>query len=76
MRGAMTAICDPNRHRSEGAWIPKAPSDLVAAFGAADRRLYVVPSMELVVTRLGDHSGSTSFDNEFWASLGAAAPRK
>ena len=39
--------------RSDGPLIPTAPSDLVGAFGALDRRLYVVPSRRLVVVRTG-----------------------
>lgn len=61
--------------RVKGPLIPTAPPDLVAALGAVDRKLYVVPSLELVVTRLGSASGS-SFQNEFWRLLTAAAPKK
>jgi len=38
----------------KGPLIPTAPPDLVAALGAVDRKLYVVPSLGLVVTRLGN----------------------
>ncbi len=60
-----------------GPLIPSAPPDLVAAQGARDRKLYVVPSLELVVARLGDN-GSTdasSFNDAFWWLLAQAAPR-
>ncbi len=60
-----------------GSLIPSAPPDLVAAQGARDRKLYVVPSLELVVARLGDN-GSTdasSFNDAFWWLLAQAAPR-
>lgn len=60
-----------------GPLIPSAPADLVAAQGARDRKLYVVPSLELVVARLGD-DGSTeasSFNDAFWWLLAQAAPR-
>ena len=60
-----------------GPLIPSAPPDLVAAQGARDRKLYVVPSLDLVVARLGD-SGSTdasSFNDAFWWLLAQAAPR-
>ena len=62
---------------SAGPLIPSAPPDLVAAQGARDRKLYVVPSLDLVVARLGD-SGSTdasSFNDAFWWLLAQAAPR-
>lgn len=61
--------------RANGPLIPSAPADLVAALGAADRKLYVVPSLELVATRLGT-AASRSFDNDFWKCLMAAAPSR
>ena len=44
---------DSNATRSEGKLIPAAPDDLVAMQGAGDRKLYLVPSLKLVVSRLG-----------------------
>ena len=64
--------------RSDGPLIASAPPDLVAAQGAFDRKLYVVPSLDLVVTRLGDR-GSTdgsSFNDAFWELLMQAAPAR
>jgi CubicO group peptidase (beta-lactamase class C family) len=55
----------------------QAPSDLVAALGALGRKCYVVPSLDLVVTRLGDNpevNRQPKFDNEFWGLLMKAAP--
>lgn len=52
--------------------IPSAPDDLAAALGALGRKVYVVPSLSLVVTRIGDNSdlpGEESFDNEFWQRI-------
>jgi len=56
--------------------IPNAPSDLFAALGANDQKIYVVPSKNLVVVRSGETAGETqlglsSFDNELWAKLNA-----
>jgi len=65
----------------EGALVPAAPPDLVAAMGALDQRIYVVPSKRLVVVRQGraatDDRGEalSSFDNELWKRLGAALPQ-
>jgi hypothetical protein len=53
----------------------EAPQDLFAALGALGRKCYVVPSLDLVVTRLGDDPGQ-SFDQEFWKRLMKAAPTK
>lgn len=46
-------------------WISKnAPRDMVAAIGAEGQRLYVIPSLKLVIVRLGQ--GKTAFrDSEF-----------
>ncbi|MGZ0171771.1 MAG: serine hydrolase domain-containing protein [Planctomycetales bacterium] len=55
----------------------QAPSDLVAALGALGRKCYVVPSLDLVVTRLGDNplvNQQPTFDIEFWRLLMKAAP--
>ncbi|MEZ5365965.1 MAG: serine hydrolase [Bryobacterales bacterium] len=57
--------------------IPSAPSDLVAALGALGRKVYVVPSLRLVVTRIGANAqqrGEPDFDNEIWKRISAAAP--
>lgn len=71
-----------HRGRQGGRFIPTAPPDLVAARGNGDRRLYVVPSLDLVVTRLGasargagDTPDTQFFDREVWRHLSAAAPR-
>ncbi len=52
---------------------PAAPSDLYAALGALGRKLYVVPSLKLVVVRLGDQPDA-DFDQQFWLKLMAALP--
>jgi CubicO group peptidase (beta-lactamase class C family) len=64
-----------------GSLVPSAPRDLVAAEGAMNRKLYVVPSMGLVVTRLGAPTGTNpsldlKWDDEFWKLLMKAAPRR
>jgi CubicO group peptidase (beta-lactamase class C family) len=57
----------------DGPLIPTAPPDLVAAQGALGRKIYVVPSLDLVVTRLGDEPAK-DFNVELWRRLLAAAP--
>jgi CubicO group peptidase (beta-lactamase class C family) len=60
-----------------GPLIPSAPADLVAALGKGDKKIYVVPSLELVVVRHGeeaDASGSnplavSAFDEQWWRKL-------
>jgi CubicO group peptidase (beta-lactamase class C family) len=59
----------------DGPLIPSAPPDLVAAQGALGRKIYVVPSLDLVVTRLGDEPAK-DFNTELWRRLSAAAPKR
>lgn len=64
--------------RNDGPLIASAPPDLVAALGALDRKVYVVPSLDLVVTRLGDRGSvdGSSFNDAFWDLLIQAAPSR
>jgi len=58
--------------RREGPLVPSAPADLMAAEGILARRLYIVPSLGLVIARLGDYGGvgdGVGFDEAFWQSL-------
>jgi CubicO group peptidase (beta-lactamase class C family) len=57
-----------------GALFPNAPSDMYAALGKNDQKIYVVPSQNIVVIRMGDAAGNvqlavSSFDNELWGKL-------
>ena len=57
-----------------GKLIPNAPNDLYAGLGKNDQKLYIIPSKELVIVRLGGDAGETlfgpsSFDNELWGLL-------
>ncbi len=57
-----------------GSMAPDAPPDLLMALGKDDKKIYIVPSLDLVVVRNGDDAGTnsagpSSFDNSFWAKL-------
>lgn len=57
-----------------GKLIPNAPNDLIAALGKDDQKLYISPSKNLVVVRLGDAAndellGPSSFDNLLWEKI-------
>ncbi len=60
-----------------GALIPSAPTDLVAALGKGDKKIYVSPGQELVVVRHGedaDVAGAnplavSAFDEQLWQRL-------
>ena len=53
--------------------VPAAPGDMYAASGWLARKLFVVPSLGLVVVRLGD-APDTDFTQRIWELLMAAAP--
>ena len=49
---------------------------MVAARGHYDRRLYVAPSLALVVVRLGPQAATRHFDQAFWPLLMQAVPAR
>lgn len=58
----------------DGPMMPNAPSDLFAALGKNDQKIYVVPSLDMVVVRQGDDAGDSplavsSFDNQLWEKI-------
>ena len=60
----------------EGMLIPNAPNDLYAGLGKNDQKLYIVPSQNLVIVRMGEDAGEnslglSSFDNQLWGKLSA-----
>jgi CubicO group peptidase (beta-lactamase class C family) len=61
--------------RREGRFIPAAPADTLSALGAADRKLFVVPSMKLIVIRTGQAAPDRDFNNTLWQLLMKAAPQ-
>ena len=57
-----------------GALVPNAPADMYSGLGRDDQKLYIVPSENLVVVRMGEDAGESSFalssfDNDLWALL-------
>lgn len=57
-----------------GSLVPNAPADMYAALGKNDQKIYVVPSQDLVVIRMGNTAGGfqaavSDFDDELWAKL-------
>jgi len=62
----------PAGRRTPGPLIPAAPPDLVAALGALDRKLYIVPSRRLIVVRMGPAAPDRDFDQQLWLRLSTA----
>lgn len=65
--GAYTV--NASAERKDGPLIAAAPADTVAALGFLDRRLYVVPSLKLVVVRTGAAAADKDFDQQLWLRL-------
>jgi len=60
----------------QGWLVPNAPSDMYAAMGAGDQRIYVIPSKKMVIIRMGEPSDPNNpsfalsgFDNELWGKI-------
>ncbi len=61
-----------------GSIVPNAPAEMYAAMGAADQRIYAIPSKKLVIVRMGEASNPSNpnfavsgFDNELWEKINA-----
>ena len=57
-----------------GTLVLNAPTDMYAALGKNDQKIYVVPSQNIVVIRMGNSAGNvqlavSSFDSELWGKL-------
>nr|WP_255587290.1 serine hydrolase [Hephaestia mangrovi] len=68
LNGGEQMIDVRSNHRL-GSLIAAAPRDLVGAFGHLDRRVYVVPSRDLVVVRTGAAAADADFDQQIWLRL-------
>lgn len=62
----------------QGLLVPNAPSDMFAAMGAEDQRIYVIPSKNMVIIRMGNASDPANpsfalsgFDNNLWEKINA-----
>ncbi len=69
-----TVNVGPNSPRRSGQLIPSAPSDTLAALGAMDRKLFIVPSSKLIVVRTGQAAPDKDFNEKLWQLLMKAAP--
>jgi CubicO group peptidase (beta-lactamase class C family) len=61
-----------------GSLVPNAPIDMYAAMGANDQRIYVIPSKNMVIIRMGNAGDPTNpsfalsgFDNTLWEKINA-----
>lgn len=74
LNGKASAMVPQSQFVFPGSLDAAAPADMIMALGKDDKKIYVVPSLDVVVVRLGDDSGTStlgpsSFDNEIWSRL-------
>ncbi|MFP9115100.1 serine hydrolase domain-containing protein [Flavobacterium sp. RHBU_3] len=58
----------------KGPLIPDAPADMYAALGKNDQKIYVIPSRNMVIIRLGNAAegknfAKSGFDNNLWKKI-------
>jgi len=59
-----------------GSLVPSAPADMFMALGKNDQKIYVVPSKNMVIIRMGDAADEenwalSGFDNDLWEKINA-----
>lgn len=74
LNGKSTYHLPQSQLEFNGALIPEAPLDMYAALGKNDQKIYVVPSKNLVIVRMGETGDAanfalSNFDNELWVKI-------
>lgn len=64
-----------NSPKRSGQLIQAGPADLVAALGAQDRKLFIVPSRKLIVVRTGQAAPDREINERIWILLNKAMPQ-
>ncbi len=75
LNGSSEAVnVGPTPRRRPGQFIEAAPRDMIAAMGAQDRKLFIVPSKSLLVIRMGQAAPDKAFNETLWQFLTRAIP--
>lgn len=74
LNGKESYMIPQSRKVHIGSLISNAPADMFAGLGKNDQKLYVVPSQNLVIIRMGDLAiessfAQSNFDNELWQRI-------
>ncbi len=61
--------------------VANAPADMYAALGKNDQKIYIIPSKNMVIVRIGEASGTSlfalsNFDDQLWARFNNVACNK
>ena len=76
INGKSTYHLPQTQFQFNGSLIPSAPSDMFCALGKNDQKIYVVPSLKMVVVRMGNAADNVNlalsdFDNILWQKIKA-----
>jgi CubicO group peptidase (beta-lactamase class C family) len=74
LNGKSTYHLPQSQFEFPGELIPNAPADMYCALGRDDQKIYIVPSEDLVVIRMGEAADDTNFalstfDNDLWEKI-------
>ncbi|MDV7187360.1 serine hydrolase [Lutibacter sp. TH_r2] len=74
LNGKKSYMLPQSQLEFSGEIIPNAPSDMYAALGKNDQKIYVIPSKKLVIVRMGESADNenfavSTFDNDLWEIL-------
>lgn len=76
LNGKSTYRLPQSQIEFNGTLIANAPSDMYAALGKNDQKIYVVPRKKIVIIRMGNSAnnenfGLSDFDNQLWLRINA-----
>ncbi len=76
LNGKSTYHLPSTQYEFTGSLIPNAPDDMYAALGKNDQKIYIIPSKDLVIVRMGEAADSSNFalsdfDNDLWEKINA-----
>ncbi|OUS02076.1 serine hydrolase [Flavobacteriales bacterium 33_180_T64] len=76
LNGKSTYHLPQSQLEFQGELIPNAPSDMYCALGKNDQKIYIVPSKDLVIIRMGEAADNTNFalstfDDDLWEKINA-----
>ncbi len=74
LNGGASFMLPGTQFEYSGELISSAPVDMYAALGLNDQKIYIVPSLDMVVVRQGDSAGDiflgpSSFDETLWSRI-------
>jgi len=74
LNGKSSYILPNSEEIRQGSMIPAAPNDMYMALGSGDKKIYIVPSLDVVVVRHGGQAAVNDlvFDRVLWRLLCAA----